>query len=168
MAKYPIIHSCSHPETLNLVGPKEEREARRLQAEKSPCWDCEKESRYRAALQAAELGGLPPLKGLSIKQKRFAEQVRIKMLDSLEVIFGNLEVAERELVELTVRRIRAQVDAGWWLARKAPVSMWEVLKEQLALDGVSFRGTSEAMASLIRIQSQAREQRSPTQPLPLG
>lgn len=83
MAKYTVLHSCNHQETVNLVGSHESREWRLKRMASEICLDCYRQSALQVAQEEAQKQELPELHGSSA-QVAWAETLRIDKLKQLE------------------------------------------------------------------------------------
>jgi len=127
MAKYSITFTCGHEETHQLFGRHREKERRIEWMENNMvCSECYKkqiqEARKTAtatAIEAAAERGLPDLTGTE-KQIAWAETLRSRILESIEKMMGDPELAEyvkftREQVETVYQMISAEDSSRFWI-----------------------------------------------------
>lgn len=132
MAKYTVTRACGHVETIALIGKHKDREWRLENVEPqklcSECWKADlerkREEETQKAIEEAQESGLPALEGTE-KQIAWAERIRIKMLDELDVMVTkaseNRDAILKEYkitledIDAAVRSIQAKTSASWWI-----------------------------------------------------
>lgn len=124
MAKYEVTRSCGHVETVDLYGPRKNREWRleNVEAEKL-CEECykaklaeERELANKQAAEAAQAQGLPKLEGTE-KQVAWAETIRQEVLTAIDDYILEDEAKDPRVIEI-VNHIKSKTSASWWIDRR--------------------------------------------------
>lgn len=117
MAKYTIVHTCTHTSEIELFGANAERGHRISQLERMACVAC------RAAANGSVMDDtgatLPALTG-SDKQVAWALQIRKRALsDADRFMVAHTGDAERLAVWQTIRAyLVGQQRSSWWIERR--------------------------------------------------
>lgn len=102
MAKYDIIHSCGHEETVQIYGTNThgERENKKAWLESIPCRECAK---------AAKSASMVQLDG-SDKQVAWAMDIRLKVIGSVH------DLEAKENIDLTreIENIKSNITSAKW------------------------------------------------------
>jgi hypothetical protein len=121
MAKYDVERACGHTETVDLYGPRKNREWRieNVEAEKL-CRECylaklaeERELANKQAAEEAQAQGLPKLEGTE-KQVAWAETIRQEVLAAIDEFIVEDEAEDPRVIEL-ISHIKSKVSASWWI-----------------------------------------------------
>ncbi|MEW6016474.1 MAG: hypothetical protein AB1760_00205 [Pseudomonadota bacterium] len=134
MAQYTVTHDCGHTETVQLYGPRRERERKLAWLEQHPCLACVREAEARAAAANAAAQGLPDLVG-SPKQVAWALRIRQQILrdaDDLRAdIMRQVPNADKRITRFDslLATIRAQSSAAWWIDHRDNTA-YELLNQQ--------------------------------------
>ncbi len=121
MAKYMVIHSCSHSEQVELYGKEAERERKITWLQREPCSACNRSEQVaRASAQAAELG-LAALIG-SEKQIAWAATIRQEFVNEFERRFAQAQGSPEEAVRARttfMAIINRRSDARFWIDHRS-------------------------------------------------
>lgn len=137
MAHYTIARACGHTDTLQLYGPRAERERRIGWEEQRQCADCVAQAREDAAKIAAAHAasvGLPTLVG-SPKQVVWAEQIRAKILPQIQALPVQNAPADKAPIACAAQdAVLAQSAAAWWIDHRdmSGVELWRELARALS------------------------------------
>lgn len=127
MAKYTVNHACGHSSTVQLFGPKKDREWRMQQLEGEDCPECRQTRRAAQAermKEQAEAAGLPELTGTE-RQCVWAEQLRAEFQSMAAVLRADVRPEKLEDYDLTVAYLlqKRKLASQWIEARGERVSM---------------------------------------------
>ncbi len=130
MTKYTITRECGHQETVNIGGPQKDRARQEEYEARKLCTACYY-GQQQAVLQAVHQqavaanaeAGLPTLEG-SEQQVAWAEDIRFEMLAGAAELEASItanapDEAQKALALNALNSIRAQAQAGWWIARRS-------------------------------------------------
>lgn len=124
MAKYTVIRSCGHEETVALVGKTKDREWRLTNVEPYKlCYECyqedlkkRREEAAQEATEAAKVNKLPELTGTE-KQLPWAETIRIDLINRMEEIAHDKRYgADTAKVQPIIDYIKScKTSTHWWI-----------------------------------------------------